>query len=261
MNPDLSVRFTTPVPAGYADVRVATGDVTGDGVEDVVATFGPGGLPLVSVYDGVTGGLVAAFYAFDPSFTGGLSVAAGDVTGDGRADIVVGTASGASGVEVFDPAARAMTTAFLALPGYAGGVTVAAGDVDADGRADLIVGTASGVSGVGVFSGASGGLIRSFLAFGAAPVGVNVGYAGGDILAGAATGVPAVATYTPAGQLRLAFLAVPSDPLRSGVRVAGGGDLIVAAVGPSLITFDRLTGAQVRARFLFFPVTVPVFVG
>ena len=112
-----------------------------------------------------------------------------------------------------------------------------------------------------MFSGANGGLIRTFLAFGAAPVGVNVGYANGDILTGAVTAPPAIATYTSAGQLRLAFLAVPSDPVRGGAQVAGAGDLIATTVGPSLITFHRLTGAQVRARFLFFPVTVPVFVG
>ena len=35
---------------------------------------------------------VASFYAFAPAFTGGVSVAAGDVTGDGIADII--TAAG-----------------------------------------------------------------------------------------------------------------------------------------------------------------------
>ena len=33
---------------------------------------------------------VASFFAYDPAFTGGVSVAAGDVTGDGVADIITG---------------------------------------------------------------------------------------------------------------------------------------------------------------------------
>ena len=37
---------------------------------------------------------LASFYAYDPAFPGGVSVAAGDVNGDGRADIVTGAGAG-----------------------------------------------------------------------------------------------------------------------------------------------------------------------
>jgi hypothetical protein len=68
---------------------VVAADVTGDGTADVVAAAGPGGAPEVAVYDGKTGARLAEFRAFESTFTGGLFVAAGDFTADGKADVVV----------------------------------------------------------------------------------------------------------------------------------------------------------------------------
>ena len=52
-------------------VSVAVGDVTGDGVPDIVTAPGVGGGPVIKVFDGVTGAEVRSFYAFDPAFRGG----------------------------------------------------------------------------------------------------------------------------------------------------------------------------------------------
>jgi hypothetical protein len=71
-------------------VTVATGDVNGDGNDDVVTGAGPGGGPAVGVFDGQTGVQIASFYAFNPtSNTAGIKVAVGHVTNDGNPDIVV----------------------------------------------------------------------------------------------------------------------------------------------------------------------------
>jgi hypothetical protein len=155
-------------PGFRGGVHVAVGDVNGDGVPDIIVGAGAG--PHVLVIDGTKlnevlpngqiapSALLASFLAFGPSFQGGVSVAAGDVNGDGRADIIVGAGPGAGPhVEVIDAthlnevlpngqiAPAALLGSFFGFgPGFHGGVTVAAGDVNGDGRADIIVGAGPG---------------------------------------------------------------------------------------------------------------------
>ena len=65
---------------------------------------GAGGAPHVKMFDGRTGAETHGFFAFAPSFSGGVRVAAGDVNGDGHAEIIVGAGpGGADEVRVFDP--------------------------------------------------------------------------------------------------------------------------------------------------------------
>ncbi|HEX4609856.1 MAG TPA: VCBS repeat-containing protein, partial [Urbifossiella sp.] len=182
---DGSAAFTlNPFPAGFTGgVRVATGDVTGDGTDDVVVATGTGGGPEVKVYDGTTGNVVFDFWAYDPSFRGGVNVAVGDVTGDGRADIVTGTgAGGGPNVKVFDGATGGLVDSFFAYDStFRGGVNVAAGDVTGDGRADVVTGT--GVGGgprVQVFDGATEAEIGNFFAYDAS-VRSGVTVAAGDL--------------------------------------------------------------------------------
>ena len=81
-------------PAFTGGVFVAAGDVTGDGIADVITGAGPGGGPHVRVFDGATGTELRSFFAFPPGFTGGVFVGAGDVTGDGVADLITGAGPG-----------------------------------------------------------------------------------------------------------------------------------------------------------------------
>ena len=124
-------------PAFTGGVHVATGDVTGDGVPDLITGPGPGGGPHVQVFDGAALRVgapveVHSFFAYDPRFTGGVFVAAaGDLTGDARADII--TAPGPGGgphVRVFSgatgtPIAGPLEGFFAYPPGFLGGVFVA----------------------------------------------------------------------------------------------------------------------------------------
>ena len=134
-------------PAFTGGIRTATGDVTGDGITDYVVATGPGGAPLVEVIDGRSGATVRSFFAYDPSFRGGVYVAVGDVTGDGRMDIVTGAgAGGGPHVKVFDGVTGAEIIGFFGIndPNFTGGVRVAVGDFNKDGYADLIAAAGEG---------------------------------------------------------------------------------------------------------------------
>src|SRR5690606_31752291 len=68
--------FFAYAPQFTGGVQVATGDVNGDGVLDIITAAGPGGGPHVRVFDGRNGqqlsSPVGSFFAFAPGFGGGV---------------------------------------------------------------------------------------------------------------------------------------------------------------------------------------------
>jgi hypothetical protein len=152
-------------------VRVASGDVNGDGLGDIITGTGAGSAGHVKVFNGTTLAQIHSFFAYGVSFTGGVYVAAGDVNGDGVADIITGAGSGGPPhVKVFDGNTLVERQSFFAYStGFAGGVRVASGDVDGDGLAEIVTGPGSGAqSQVRVFDGTNLRERASFLAYPAA---------------------------------------------------------------------------------------------
>lgn len=155
----LSQFMASNLPYG---VNVASGDVNGDGIDDIITGAGPGSKnpALLRVFER-DGSLIRELYPFrEPypfrklyssrelypfSYLYGLNVASGDIDGDGKAEIVVGAGPGSKNpahvkVFSFDSTSGNLVdtgTNFYAYR-YTYGVKVAVGDIDGDGLSEII---------------------------------------------------------------------------------------------------------------------------
>jgi uncharacterized repeat protein (TIGR01451 family) len=142
-------RFLAYDPAFAGGVAVAVGDVTGDGVSELITGAGPGGGSHVRVWtvSGASVSELGGFFAYDPAFAGGVSVAVGDVTGDGVGELITGAGPGGGPhVRVWSVAGGSLSELggfFAYNPAFRGGVSVAVGDVTGDGVGDLITSAAA----------------------------------------------------------------------------------------------------------------------
>lgn len=121
-------------------VNVAAGDIDGDGTDELVVAPGEGGTE-VRVFDNFQSTFGFEPFQPDPTFLGGVRVAAGDTDGDGVDDIIVAPGAGREAlVRVFDGSNPPNElNSFLAFPDFLGGVFVSSGDVLANGRDAVIV--------------------------------------------------------------------------------------------------------------------------
>jgi uncharacterized repeat protein (TIGR01451 family) len=151
-------------------VRLATGDMNGDGIDEIITAPGRGRAPEIRVFtqDGVE---LTQFrtMAYASTFTGGVQVDVGDVNGDGKNDIVVAPSTGATQVRIFyngynpanpsaDPIPNAPSKQFnVYSSSFLGGADVVVADVGKfsngstlsastpDGKAEIIVGNGPGM--------------------------------------------------------------------------------------------------------------------
>ena len=148
--------FESSVTGG---VRVAVADFNADGTPDLVVGTGVGVTTRVRVINGKTGFDLFTIQPFESRFTGGVFVAAGDITGDGKADLAIAAGTGGGPrVRVFGGASLGQLADFFTIEdaNFRGGVRPALADFTGDGRADLVV--AAGIGGgprVAAYNGVS----------------------------------------------------------------------------------------------------------
>ncbi len=289
--------YPTTFPGG---VRTAYGDVNGDGVLDLIVGAGPDGGPEVRVFDGKTlqplmygnpnpgfaTSRLGNFYAIlGPTgvftakgtfwFTGGVFVAAGDVNGDGFADVIVGAdAGGGPQVTVWSGKDGHLLESFNAFnaPSFGGGVRVAAADMNGDGLADIICGAgAGGMPEVAIYRGTDLMPLLSYFAF---PTTFRGGLyvAGGDlngdgkgevVVGAGAGGVSQVEIFDGSnGKMQATFDVYPTTYLGGvpvAVRALGNGNRLGIVTGagsggkPQVNLFGPQTLAALDRFFTFDP--------
>lgn len=150
-------------------VSVATGFVNGDIFADIITGAGAGAGPHVQVFGGGNpNNLLSSFYAFNPSFSGGVYVAGGNVRGGMTDFIIVGAgAGGVPQVNIYNGLTASPLASFLAYDaGFRGGVRVGVLDSNGDGQNDLVTGAGPGAGPqVNIGSSISRQFVDSFFAF------------------------------------------------------------------------------------------------
>ena len=147
-------------PTFNGGVYVAGGDVTGDGIGDLLVGAGAGGGPRVQVYAGSLNGVITSspisdFFAYSTEFLGGVVVAAGDRTGDTTGEVITGPASnGGYNIKSFNVAGTGNSPTlienFFAFNDFTsiGGLSIATSIFDSNPMFDLVVGTTNTQFGV-----------------------------------------------------------------------------------------------------------------
>lgn len=184
--------YGIPYPEFRGGIRLAAADVNKDGVDDLVVAPGIGGGPRITLFDGrnLTAGrptlVVNDFFAFEDTLRTGMYLAAGDVDGDGHADIIAGMGDGGpplvrifSGYELTWHRQRLLSEFYAGNAEETEGAKVGVTKIDSDTKADLLVGTAgarlSVINGATIAANKSPALSMSFAAFSGLNAGLYVG--------------------------------------------------------------------------------------
>jgi hypothetical protein len=158
-------------------VRVALGDVTGDGIPEIITAPGRGRVSQIKVFN-LNGVEISgfSFTAYANSFKNGVNLAIGDVNGDGLNDLVTVPSTGKTEVHTYinqsatnpsTPFDNNHRNTFLAFAkSYIGGASVAVGDVTGTANAEIVIGSGGGIRNeVRIFDGAANASATTTAAF------------------------------------------------------------------------------------------------
>lgn len=211
-------------------VQIASCDLDGDGIDEIVTAPGVGKAPRIRAFTGNGVALATNFLALDRKFSGGVTLACGDITGDGNAEIVVAPLSrGGASASAYSAAGTLVRDFTPFGTRYKKGITVAVGDLTGDGIDEVLFGMERGAR-VLAFSGTGVKLSVNLRPYGRAFTG-GISVASGDtnddgkneiIVAPRSGRVPEVRVYAANGTTLLSKFNAYPKTMTAGVLVASG---------------------------------------
>ena len=143
---ELQLSFLAYHPTFKGGVRVTTGDLNNDGIDEIITGAGPGGGPHIRVFNYKGNLMHSSIFPFDKSLRTGVDVASGDVDNDGKDEIIASLGPGHKPeVKVIQEDGKKVISNFLAYDeNFRGGVRVATGDIDKDKKDEIITGAGPG---------------------------------------------------------------------------------------------------------------------
>ncbi|PLX26086.1 hypothetical protein C0580_00635 [Candidatus Parcubacteria bacterium] len=137
-NGELLSQFFAYANDFYGGVNVATGDVDGDGEQEIITAPMAGGGPHIRVFD-QHGNILSEFFAYEHSFSGGVNVATGDVNNDNKDEIVLAPmGSYEPRIRVYDQNGLSKSTFLAYDASMKNGVAVSVADINNDGWPEIV---------------------------------------------------------------------------------------------------------------------------
>lgn len=154
-------------------VSLATGDVDGDGKAEIIAGSGYSQKSQIKVFEADGKAKRQVLNPYKSSYTGGVTVAAGDVDGDGKSEIASAPlGSFETRIKTYRYSKeKKVLGSFIALPGKTNAMSLTFGDVDGNGKAEIISAMSAPRFQVKIFNKKGSQIGKSLYPFGEAEIG------------------------------------------------------------------------------------------
>lgn len=212
-------------------MRVATCDLNGDGVDEILTAPGPGYKPYIREFDAKGNQVLwKQIWALDGKTKNGLNIACGDINGDGKAEIIAASDVGSGHMTIHKGKGSRIGNTWPFGHAWRGGIVLSVIDNRGTDRVDIVAATQTGAAQVRLLNDHGRRIGPTILPYAAGTkkgILISAGDVNGDqigelILSQLNGATSRVRVYSQSGAMLLSnFLAYPKT-VAGGARTAVG---------------------------------------